>query len=94
MDDNHDSANMKQMTGNVTQGEDFPKQDAVGPYITLKCVDAVENALRRHPFDWQTSLQEKQQAQRRLRFMAAVLTICCIISKEPEIPRVLKLFYS
>lgn len=37
------------LTGNVTQGEDFPKQDPVGPHVTLKGVDAVENTLRRHP---------------------------------------------
>lgn len=37
------------LTGNVTQGEDFPKQDPVGPHVTLKGVDAVENTLGRHP---------------------------------------------
>lgn len=51
--------NSEPLTGNVTQGEDFPKQDAVGPHVTLKCVDAVENTLWGHPLDWQTSLQER-----------------------------------
>lgn len=47
------------LTGNVTQREDFPKQDSIGPHVTLKGVDAVENTLGRHPLNWQTSLQER-----------------------------------
>lgn len=50
-------AQSKPLIGNVTQGEDFPKQNAVRPDVTLERVHAVENALWRHPLDWQTSLQ-------------------------------------
>lgn len=44
------------LSGNVTQREDFPEQDAIGPDVTLKGVDTVENTLGRHPLDWQASL--------------------------------------
>lgn len=48
------------LTGNVTQGEDFPKQDPVGPHVTLKGVDAVKDALGGHPLHGQTSLQRRE----------------------------------
>ena len=50
--------NSTALTGNVTQREDFPEQDAVGPHITLESVDTVEDTLRRHPLDRQASLQK------------------------------------
>ena len=53
--------NSAALTGNVTQREDFPEQDAVGPHVTLKGVDTVENTLGRHPLDGQTGLQEGEQ---------------------------------
>lgn len=54
------------LTGNVTQREDFPEQDAVGPDVTLEGVDTVEDALRRHPLDWQTSLEWRCIQVRRM----------------------------
>lgn len=60
-DDNNGSNIMKKFQNfeNVTQREDFPEQDAVGPHIALEGVDAVENALRRHPLDRQASLERR-----------------------------------
>lgn len=48
------------VTGNVTQREDFPEQDAVRPHVTLKGVDTVEYTLGRHPLNRQASLQEEE----------------------------------
>lgn len=40
----------------LTQREDLPQQDAVGPHVALERVHAFEDALWRHPLDRQASL--------------------------------------
>lgn len=45
----------------VTQGEDLPEQDSVGPHVTLAAVDVVEDALWGHPADGEEALWRHQK---------------------------------
>lgn len=43
-----------------TQREDLPKQDAVGPHVTLGGEQFVKDGLGRHPLQWETGLTANQ----------------------------------
>lgn len=44
----------------LTQGEDLPEQHPKGPYITLRGIHLIEDALRGHPLQWQPGLGEAE----------------------------------
>ena len=42
--------------GRLTEREDLPQEDPVGPHVTLGRVQRLEDTLGRHPLHGQTSL--------------------------------------
>lgn len=56
------STNCEQNCGerSLTQGEDLPQQNAVGPHVTLRGEHLVEDGLWRHPLQREAGLSANQ----------------------------------
>lgn len=71
----------------LTQRENLPQQDAIGPHVALTAVDVSEEALWRHPPHWQEALHIQNKSQPRTKFSRTFRTLQNISGGELTFPR-------